>query len=128
MKQDSAKAAKARALVASLLTIESIVVAALGVWLVVLTLTADKVEILPLLGVLIFIALGSGGLFAAARGYRRGKYFGRAPALLANLIAIGVSKYQFDGGLYLVAIPLLILGVVTVVSVLRAIPDRLPTS
>ena len=128
MTQDPAKAAKARALVASLLTIESIVVAALGVWLVVLTFTADSVELLPLLGELIFIILGSGGLFAAARGYRRGKYFGRAPALLANLIAIGVSKYQFDGGLYLVAIPLLILGVVTVVSVLRAIPDRLPTS
>jgi hypothetical protein len=128
MTQDPVKAAKARALVASLLTIESIVVAALGVWLVVLTFTADSVELLPLLGELIFIVLGSGGLFAAARGYRRGKYFGRAPALLANLIAIGVSKYQFDGGLYLVAIPLLILGVVTVVSVLRAIPDRLPTS
>ena len=103
-------------------------VAALGVWLVVLTFTADSVELLPLLGELIFIILGSAGLFAAARGYRRGKYFGRAPALLANLIAIGVSKYQFDGGLYLVAIPLLILGVVTVVSVWRAIPDRLPTS
>jgi len=128
MEQDLAKAAKARALVASLLTIESIVVAALGVWLVVLALTADKVEILPLLGVLIFIALGSGGLFAAARGYRGGKYFGRAPALLANLIAIGVSKYQFAAGLYIVAIPLFIVAVVTVVSVLRAIPDRLPTS
>ena len=128
MEQDLAKAAKARALVASLLTIESIVVAALGVWLVVLTFTADSVELLPLLGELIFIVLGSGGLFAAARGYRRGKYFGRAPALLANLIAIGVSKYQFDGGLYIVAIPLFILAVVTVVSVLRAIPDRLPTS
>jgi hypothetical protein len=128
MEQDLAKAAKARAVVASLLTVESIVVAALGIWLVVLTVTADSVEILPLLGVLIFIALGSGGLFAAARGYRRGKYFGRAPALLANLIAIGVSKYQFAGGLYIVAVPLFILAVVTAVSVLRAIPDRLPTS
>jgi len=49
-------------------------------------------------------------------------------AFLANLIAIGVSKYQFDAGLYIVAIPLFILAVVTVVSVLRAIPDRLPTS
>ena len=113
---------------ASLLTVESIVVAALGVWLIVLALTADSFEILPLLGVLIFIVLGSGGLFVAARGYRRGKYFGRAPAVLANLIAIGVSKYQFAAGLYIVAIPLFILAVITVVSVLRAIPDRLPTS
>ncbi len=128
MEQDLAKAAKARAVVASLLTVESIVVAALGVWLIVLALTADSFEILPLLGVLIFIVLGSGGLFVAARGYRRGKYFGRAPAVLANLIAIGVSKYQFAAGLYIVAIPLFILAVITVVSVLRAIPDRLPTS
>jgi len=123
MTQDPAKAAKARALVASLLTVESVVVAALGVWLIVLTLTADSVEILPLLGVLIFIVLGSGGLFAAARGFRNGKYFGRAPALLANLISIGVSKYQFSAGLYIVAIPLFILAVVTAVAAIRAIPE-----
>jgi len=131
MKQDpakAAKAAKARALVASLLIFESVVIASLGVWLIILTVTADSVEIRPLLGELIFIVLGSSGLFVAAVGYRRGKYFGRAPAFLANLIAIGVSKYQFDAGLYIVAIPLFILAVVTVVSVLRAIPDRLPTS
>ena len=113
---------------ASLLIFESVVIASLGVWLIILTLTADSVEIRPLLGELIFVALGSGGLFAAAAGYRKGKYFGRAPALLANLIAIGVSKYQFAAGLYIVAIPLFIMAVVTVVSVLRAIPDRLPTS
>ena len=123
MKQDPAKAAKARALLATLLTIESVVVAALGIWLIVLTLTAKSVEILPLLGVLIFIVLGSGGLFAAARGFRSGKYFGRAPALLANLIAIGVSKYQFAAGLYVVAVPLFILGVVTAVAAIRAIPE-----
>ena len=125
MTQDPAKAARARALVASLLTVESVVVAALGVWLIVLALTADSVEILPLLGVLIFIVLGSGGLFAAARGFRNGKYFGRAPALLANLIAIGVSKYQFSAGLYIVAVPLFILAVVTAVAAIRAIPESL---
>ena len=123
MKQDPAKAAKARALLATLLTIESVVVGALGIWLIVLTLTAKSVEILPLLGVLIFIVLGSGGLFAAARGFRSGKYFGRAPALLANLIAIGVSKYQFAAGLYIVAVPLFILGAVTAVAAFRAIPE-----
>lgn len=107
----------------TLLTIESVVVAALGVWLIVLSVVADSVEILPLLGVLIFIALGSGGLFAAAAGYRRGKYFGRAPSVLANLIAIGVSKYQFSAQLYILAIPLFILGALTLVATLRAIPE-----
>jgi hypothetical protein len=33
--------------------------------LLVLTITADSFEFLPLLGVLLFIALGSGGLAAA---------------------------------------------------------------
>jgi hypothetical protein len=123
MTQDPAKASSARALVATLLTVESVAVAALGVWLIVLALTAKSVEILPLLGVLIFIALGSGGLFAAAKGYRRGKYFGRAPSVLANLIAIGVSKYQFSAHLYILAIPLFILGVATLIATLRAIPE-----
>jgi len=123
MTQDPAKASSARALVATLLTVESMAVAALGVWLIVLALTAKTVETLPLLGVLIFIALGSGGLFAAAKGYRRGKYFGRAPSVLANLIAIGVSKYQFSAHLYILAIPLFILGVATLIATLRAIPE-----
>jgi hypothetical protein len=123
MTQDPAKASSDRALVATLLTVESVAVAALGVWLIVLALTAKSVEILPLLGVLIFIALGSGGLFAAAKGYRRGKYFGRAPSVLANLIAIGVSKYQLSAHLYILAIPLFILGVATLIATLRAIPE-----
>ena len=123
MKQDPAKNAKARALLAALLTIESVVVASLGVWLIILAATAESVEILPLLGVLIFIVLGSGGLFISARGFRNGKYFGRAPALLANLIAIGVSKYQFAAGLYLVAIPLFLLAIITAVAAIRAVPE-----
>jgi hypothetical protein len=126
MEQDPAKAAKARALLATLLTIESVVVGTLGIWLIVLALTAKSVEILPLLGVLIFIVLGSGGLFASARGFRNGKYFGRAPALLANLIAIGVSKYQFAAGLYVIAIPLFILAAITAVAAIRAIPQTSP--
>ena len=84
---------------------------------------ADSVEFLPLLGVLLFIVLGSAGLLGAAAGFRRGKYFGRAPALLANLIAIGVSKYQFAGGLYYIAIPLFFLSVVTAIAAILAIPE-----
>lgn len=66
MAQDPSKAAKARAVVASLLIAEAVVIAALGLWLLVLTITADSFEFLPLLGVLLFIALASGGLAAAA--------------------------------------------------------------
>ncbi|TRZ58348.1 MAG: hypothetical protein D4S00_00425 [Streptomycetaceae bacterium] len=123
MAQDSSKAAKARAVVASLLIVEAVVIAALGVWLLVLTITADSFEFLPLLGVLLFVALGSGGLATAAIGYRRGKYFGRAPSVLANLIALGVVSYQVQAGLWIVAIPLAALAAVTLAATLRAIPE-----
>ena len=123
MAQDSFKAAKARAVVASLLIVEAVVIGALGVWLLVLTVTADSFEFLPLLGVLLFVALGSGGLAIAAIGYRRGKYFGRAPSVLANLIALGVVSYQVQAGLWIVAIPLAVLAAVTLAATLRAIPE-----
>jgi hypothetical protein len=123
MAQDPSKAAKARAVVASLLIAEAVVIAALGVWLLVLTITADSFEFLPLLGVLLFIALGSGGLAAAAIGYRRGKYFGRAPAVLANLIALGVVSYQVQAGLWIAAVPIAILAGATLGAALRAIPE-----
>ena len=123
MTQNPSKAAKARALVASLLLIESAVIAALGLWLILLALRADSFEFLPLLGDLLFDALGSGGLAASAFGYRRGKYFGRAPAVLANLIALGVVSYQVQAGLWFVAVPLAMLAAATLLAALRAIPE-----
>ena len=123
MVHNPAKAAKARAVVATLLFVEAGVIAALGLWLIELTVTADSFEFLPLLGVLLFVVLGSGGLAASAIGYRRGKYFGRSPAVLANLIALGVVSYQIDAGLWIIAIPLAGLAAATLTAALRAIPE-----
>ena len=125
MTQDPAKAAKARALVASLLFVEAAVIAGLGLWLVVFRFTHENVEVLPLLGVLLFALLGSAGLAASAIGYRRGKYFGRSPAVLANLIALGVVSYQVEAHLWWVAGPLAALAGATLISALRAIPTDL---
>ena len=125
MNQDSAKASKARALVASLLFVEAGVVVLLALWLVVLTFTADSFELLPFLGVLLFALLGAAGLAASAIGYRRGKYFGRSPAVLANLIALGVVSYQVEAHLWFVAIPLAALAGTTLSAALRAIPTDL---
>ena len=122
MNQDPAKAAKARALVASLLFVEAAVIAGLGLWVLVMGFTHENVEILPLLGVLLFALLGSGGLAAAAIGYRRGKYYGRSPAVLANLIALGVVSYQVEAHLWWVAGPLAALAGATLIAALRAIP------
>ena len=122
MTQDPAKAAKARALVASLLFLEAGVIFALAMWLVGLTIFADSFELLPLLGVLLFALLGSGGLAISAVGYRKGKYFGRSPSVLANLIALGVVTYMLQAKLWFVAGALALLALTTLVATLRAIP------
>ena len=122
MKKDQAKACE---IVASLLFIETGVIIALALWLVVLTFTADSFELLPFLGVLLFALLGAAGLAASALGYKRGKYFGRSPAVLANLIALGVVSYQVEAHLWFVAIPLAALAGATLISALRAIPTDL---
>jgi hypothetical protein len=90
-----------------------------------MSFTHENVESLPLLGVLLFALLGSAGLAASAVGYRRGKYFGRSPAVLANLIALGVVSYQVEAHLWWVAGPLAALAGATLISALRAIPTDL---
>jgi hypothetical protein len=97
----------------------------LGLWLIVFSFTHENVEIYPLLGVLLFALLGSAGLAASAIGYRRGRYFGRSPAVLANLIALGVVSYQVEAHLWFVAGPLAALAGATLIAALRAIPTDL---
>jgi hypothetical protein len=57
-------------------------------------------------------------LIQCGRGYRADKNYGKAPAVLANLIALGVVKYQAEAGLYYIAIPLAILAVATLYFIL----------
>ncbi|MFM9150823.1 MAG: hypothetical protein ACKOPU_00900, partial [Candidatus Planktophila sp.] len=87
-------------------------------WLLVLGFTHENREILPLLGVLLFAIAGGLGLIQCGRGYNSGKNYGKAPAVLANLIALGVVKYQAEAGLYFIAIPLAVLAVVTLYFIL----------
>jgi len=108
----------ARAIASTLLFVEGAVVLALGGWLLVLGFTHENREILPLLGVLLFAIAGGVGLIQCGRGYRAGKNYGKAPAVLANLIALGVVKYQAEAGLYYIAIPLAILAVATLYFIL----------
>ena len=100
-------------MVAILLCIEAGIVLTLGIWMGVLGLTHDKKELAPLLGVIVFALLGAVGLFGAGRGYKRGKNYGRSPAILANLIAVGVAYYQIQGHFYVGALVILVLAIPT---------------
>jgi hypothetical protein len=99
----------------SLLFLESILVLALAIYMIALGVTHDK-EWAPYLGVIAFAFAGSAGLFVLARGVRGGKRWANSPAILANLIALGVAKYQFEGGLYPLAIPVSAMAITVVVN------------
>ena len=96
-----------------LLYIESAIVLALGLWLIFFSFTHENEEVAPLLGEISFAILGAIGLFAAGRGYVRGKNYGRSPAILSNLIALGVAYYQIQGRFYIGAIIILALALPT---------------
>ena len=102
-----------RSTVATLLYIEAAIVLALALWLIVFSFTHENVELSPLLGEISFAVIGALGLFAAGRGYARGKNYGRSPAILANLIAVGVAYYQIQGHFYIGAIIILALALPT---------------
>ena len=111
MSRDSYKSY--RSTVATLLYLEAAIVLALAIWLVTLGFTHDNRELAPLIGVIVFALLGAGGLFASGRGYKNGKNYGRSPAILANLIAVGVAYYQIQGHFYFGAVVILLLALPT---------------
>ena len=107
-----------RSIAATLLFVEGGVVLALGAWMVVLGFTHENREILPLLGVVLFCIIGGLGLIQCGRGYKDGKNYGKAPAVLANLIALGVVKYQIEASAYYLAVPIGLIAVATLFMVL----------
>ena len=110
---DRANISHHRSRVATLLYIEAAIVLALAVWLVTLGFTHDQKELAPLIGVIVFALLGAVGLFASGRGYKNGKNYGRSPAILANLIALGVVYFQIQGHFYIGAVVILPLALST---------------
>ena len=112
-----------RNIVITLLNLEGAVVLSLGAFLIFKSITADSFELAPLAGEIFFAAIGGLGLLASAYSFKNKRHFGRAPAVLANLIALGVAKYQFEGGLWFIALPLVIVAVITLYCALTIVPE-----
>jgi hypothetical protein len=123
MNTDPAKQARKRSIASTLLYIEGAVVLALGVWVGVMGITHEDREIPPLAGVLLFSLAGGLGLLACGRAFAQRKNWGRGPAVFANLIVLGVVKYQFEGGFLIGAIPLLLLAVPVIYFAVTIIPE-----
>lgn len=117
MSQNSEKSPQ-RSTIATLLYIEAAIVLALALWLIFFSFTHENEEMPALLGEIGFATLGALGLFAAGRGYKQGKNYGRSPALLANLIALGVAYYQIQGAFYIGAVIIISLALPIIYLVL----------
>ena len=99
-----------------LLKFESLLLFGIFLFLLVAPLISEVTVPTALSAEIIFAVFGSIGLWIAATGFQRNRSFGRAPAVLANLIALGVSYYMIVGKLYLVGIPLMFLAILTLTS------------
>ncbi len=99
-----------------LLRIESLMVLSLVLFLLIAPLVSSVTAVESLGAEILFGILGSLGLWFSSVGFSKGKSFGRAPAVLANLIALGVSYYMISGAFVAVGIPLAVLSIVTLFS------------
>lgn len=98
-----------------MLRFESVILMALIVYLALLDALRTKPLTAPLAlaGDFIGLALGTVGLFACSVSFKNGKRWGRAPAVLANLIALGVAYFMASGKFYIGAIPLGVTSLIT---------------
>ena len=99
-----------------LLRLESLIILGLVIYLLVAPLISEVNAPAALSAEIVFGLLACLGLWASATGFKQKKSFGRAPAVLANLIALGVSYYMITGKLLIVGIPLAILASITLIS------------
>ena len=123
MSTDPAKQERMRSIVSTLLYVEGVIVLSLGIWMGIMGITHEDREIEPLMGVLGFTVLGGVGLIACGRAFAQKKNWGRAPAVLANLIVLGVVRYQFDGGFFIGAVPLLLLSIPILYLAISIVPE-----
>jgi len=114
-----------RNMVVALLRIEGSFILALGLFLIVKGLVdGGSIEWFVISGILIMAFAGGFGLLLAANGFKARRMYGRAPAVLANLIAIGVSKYIFEAGFWWAALPLALFAALTIYCAVSIIPEK----
>lgn len=102
-----------------LLRLEAIIILGLVGYLFIASFTSDITHPSALIGEIVFGIAGAFGLYVASRGFAAGKSYGRAPAVLANAIALGVAYFMFSGGdVTYLAIPLAIIAGATFVAAL----------
>ena len=114
-----------RKIVVALLRIEGVSILALGLFLIIKGLVdGGAIEWFVISGILALALSGGFGLLASAQGFKSKRMYGRAPAVLANLIAIGVSKYIYEAGFWWAALPLTLYAALTIYCAISLVPKK----
>ena len=111
-------------LASSLAILEGLIVAGLGLFLVLNSFFSDVEEPSAWVAEIAFAALGSIGLIVAGMGLKRRKNWGRAPVVIANLIALPVAYYLWTSDQKVVALLLGAIALPALVSAFLAIPQK----
>ncbi len=107
-----------RRLTSTIVAGESLLLFFAALFLIVESFIAEVKNYDALLGEIFFAILGGLGLLMAAKGIRRGKRYGNSPALLANLIAMAVAYYIWEGGWPGIALMLAFFALLAIIGIL----------
>ena len=110
-------------LASNLALLEGLIVAGLGVFLIVNSLFSEVLERDAWIAEIVFAAVGAAGLIIASRGLRNRRNWGRAPVVLANLIAIPVAYYLITSDRILIGIVLGLIAIPALVATWFSIPE-----
>ena len=102
-----------------LLRFESAVLGVIFLYLIFGALTSTVTVWSALIAEMVFALIGSAGLYLASTSYVKEKTFGRSPAVLANLIALGVAYFMISGKFLVLGIPLALLAIATIYSAIK---------
>jgi hypothetical protein len=113
-----------RDVASSLLFLESAIVFSLDIFLIYKGLTAENTsDPKALAGEIFFYTAGALLIFLMGMGVRRSIRFATAPAILTNLISVGISWYMISGGLVIFGLVLASVGI-SVVLLLGSLVNK----
>ena len=110
-------------LASSLALLEGMIVASLAIFLIINSFISEVEAPSAWLAEIGFAALGSLGLIVASRGLRQRKSWGRAPVVLANLIAIPVAYYLVTSNQILLGVILGLIAIPALIATWFSIPE-----
>lgn len=111
-------------LAANLALLEGLIVASLGLFLIGNSFVSEIERPSAWIAEIVFAFVGAAGLIVASQGLRRRKNWGRAPVVLANLIAIPVAYYLISGDRLILGILLGLIAVPALLTTWFSVPEE----